>query len=160
MAGVAVATRMLDEQELMRLLLARYTLKECAALMGCAYPTVCARARRPVFLDQLKGLSEELYAEVDRELRVVHGALTERIVSISSRALDKLEALMDAEDTDSRLVVKIAQDLLDRNPDSAKNTKQTSKQEVSFANPLVLVAAAKAAQEMDESTHGPLLEAS
>lgn len=158
MAGVSSAQKLLDDQELMRLLLAKYTLKECAALLGVAYPTACAKARRPEFLAQLRDLDKDLYAEVDHELRVVHGALTQRIVELSSNALDRLEQLLNDENTDERLVAKIAMDFLDRNAETSRSTKSFEKKEISFANPLVLAAAANAAREMDQSTAGPLLE--
>jgi hypothetical protein len=149
----------LDEQELMRLLLGRYKLKECAALLGVAYPTVCARARRPDFLSKLRELDAEAWKDVDHELHVVRGALTERLVEMSSRALDHLERLMDEEGTDDRLRAKVCIDLMDRNAETARSTKSFVKSEVAFVNPLLLKAAAQAAIEMDNHDAPNMLEA-
>lgn len=158
MAGVSTARGLLDEQELMRRLLARYTLKECAALLNVTYHTVCRRARRPEFLQQLRELSNDVYSEVDGELRVITGLMTERIVEMSSTALDRLEHLLSDEKTDQRLVARIAMDVLDRNTETSKTTKHIGKVEHAFMDPRLLAQAAKAAQELDDSNFAPLLE--
>lgn len=149
----------MDEEELVRLLLGRYTLKECAALLEVTYSTLCARARRPEFLDRLRELSKETWAETDRELRLIHGNVTERLVLLSERALTELEALMDDEGTDDRLRAKIAMDFLDRTAETSKSTKSLVKNTHEFINPLQLKHAAAAAREMDDSVTAPTLEA-
>lgn len=158
MAGVSAARGMLDEQELMRRLLARYTLKECAAILNVTYHTVCRRARRPEFLQQLRELSNEVFSEVDGELRAITGLMTERIVEMSSVALDKLEGLLTGENTDKRLVARVAMDILDRNNETSKTTKHIGKVEHAFMNPQLLAQAARAAQELDEANFAPTLE--
>jgi hypothetical protein len=158
MAGVSTARGLLDEQELMRRLLAKYTLKECAALLNVTYHTVCRRARRPEFLQQLGELSKDVYSEVDSELRAMTGLMTERIVSMADVALDKLEKLLVDDSTDKRLVARVAMDILDRNNETSKTTKHIAKVEHAFMDPRLLAQAAKAAQELDESNFAPLLE--
>lgn len=149
MAGIGAANRLLDEEELMRRLLAHYTLKECAAIFSVTYHTVCKRARRPDFLQKLRDLSSSIHSDVDNELRAITGLMTERIVELSSTALDKLERIMNAEGTDDRLVVKVAQDLLDRNNESSKTRKVEVKDVHKFMDPRVLADAARAAAEME-----------
>jgi hypothetical protein len=149
-AGVSASQKILDAQELMRRLLAGYTLKECAAILCVTYHTVCKKARQPEFLVELKSLNHEMYSQVDGELKAINGLMTERLVELSSVALDKLEVLLHAESTDDRLVVRIAQDFLDRTGETNKRTQTTVKTEHSFMNPRVLVDAAKAAAEMED----------
>jgi hypothetical protein len=148
MAGISAARGLIDQQELMRRLLARYTLKECAAILNVTYHTVCRRARHPEFLEELRGLNSEMYAEVDNELRRINGLMTERVVELSAVALEKLEALMVNEKTDPRLVARIAIDFLDRNNETSKTTKHEVKTEHKFMNPRILADAAKVAAEM------------
>lgn len=149
MAGVSTAQLELDNQALTRYLLAGYTLKECGALLGIAYPTVCRRARQPEFLAALKELNSERWKEVDHELKVQTGFLSQRIIEQSQVALDVLSELLNSADTDNRLRAKIAQDFLDRNAETSRATKATVVNEHKFINPLTLVAAHRAAQEMD-----------
>jgi hypothetical protein len=158
MAGVSSAQRLLDDDELMRRLLAHYTLKECAALFNVTYHTICKRARRPEFLGQLKNLNGDMYQDVDQELRAMTGMITERVLEMSTKALDKLELLLESEGTDDRLVARIAMDFLDRNPDTSKTSKHVAKVEHAFMNPALLARAAQAAKELDEKTFAPVLE--
>jgi hypothetical protein len=160
MAGVAAAHKMMDDQELMRRLLAHYTLKECAAIFNVTYHTICRRARRPEFLQELRDLSGDTWSEVDHELRATNGLITERIIEISEKALNTLELLMDNTETQPALQAKIAMDFLDRNPETTKTRKIESKVEHQFMNPRVLIDAAQAAREMDETQVTGMLEAS
>jgi hypothetical protein len=96
---------------------------------------------------------------VDNELKATNSMLTERVLELSSVALDRLEALLVGENTDKRLVARVAMDFLDRNADTSKTTKSFTKVEHAFFNPKVLAQAAKAAQELDESTVEPTLQA-
>jgi hypothetical protein len=84
--------------------------------------------------------------------------LSERVLELSSNALDKLEALMQ-NSNDNRLVARIAIDMLDRNPDTCRSTKSLAKVEHAFFNPKVLVVAAQAAAEIDTTECAPTLEA-
>jgi hypothetical protein len=154
----STAQKILDEQELIRRLLARYTLKECAALFDVTYHTICRRARKPEFLTQLKELSNAVWAEVDQELKAANSMLSERVLELSSAALDRLEALLNGDTKDQRLVARIAMDFLDRNPETSKTTQVRAKVEHAFFNPKVLALAALAAQELDATTVGPTLD--
>lgn len=156
MAGLSAAQKVLDDDELLRRLMAHYTLKECAALANVTYHTVCRRARRPEFLEQLRALNAECWSDIDNELRAVNGMMTERIIELSEKALTKLEYLL-TDSTDERIVAKVAIDLLDRNPETSKTTKHVGKVEHTI-HPEMLRRAAMAAQEMDESVFAPTLE--
>jgi hypothetical protein len=147
-----------DDQELLRRLLARYTLKECAALLNVSYQTVCRRARQPGFLADLRLLSEDIYSGVDHELRAITGLMTERIVEMSSVALDKLQDLLE-NSTNEKVIAMVAKDVLDRNPETSKTTKHIGEVKHSFFDPRVLAQAAHAAKEMDENNFPPMLEA-
>ena len=148
---VGYARTLVDDEELMRLIIGKYRLKECAALLSVNYSTVCGRARRPEFLQKLKELNAELYAQVDKELTAIYRNVSERVLEMSERALDKLEELLETSD-DNRLIAKIASDLLDRNPTTSKSTKAFVENKHSFINPLLLKHAAATAMEIEKSS--------
>jgi phosphoribosylaminoimidazole carboxylase (NCAIR synthetase) len=143
------ATKMVRTEELMRLLLAGYMMKECAKQMSMNYATIRKYASEPSFMAQLKELNSEVYSQVDSELKLNKAQITERLEDISEKALDTLESLLDAT-APAPIRFKAAQDLLDRNPQVSRTKKIEADTKHNFLNPLHLVHAAQAAQEMDE----------
>ena len=145
------AARQVREQELMRLLLAGYMMKECAALMKMSYKTVRDYARQPEFLVQLKELSREVYERVDAELRNLKEPLLMKLEEASAEALDRMIELMKHSKQEG-VAFKAAQDLLDRTPELSRTRKLegsvTSRHQ--FLDPLMLVHAAATAKEMDQ----------
>lgn len=143
------AAKFVKEQELMRLLLAGYMVKEAAAQLQLSVWTVRKYARQPEFLLKLKQCSAEIYERVDAELSAQRTGLVERVDAAADRALTVMEHLMDNAKKEE-LKFKAAQDVLDRAPEVSRTRKidSTAKQEHSFLNPMVLMHAAATAQEV------------
>lgn len=149
----AEAVRMVRKEELMRLLLAGYMLKECAQQLQVSYHTACAYARQPEFMVELKELSSSVYARVDEELRCSKEQITQRLEVFADKALAELEKMLFSDNaaervTNPALRAKICMDALDRNSATAKN-KKVETDNRHHIDPITLMHAARVAQEMD-----------
>lgn len=138
------------DEELMRLLLAGYRLKEVAAMHGLNYQSVLRAARRPQFLEQLQGLSKEIFGQVDQEIRGSKILIKDRAEEMASVALDRLAELLVSED--ERVAMQAVNRALDMNTATAKVTKSENETKHSFVNPLQLQSAIRAAEEMDRAS--------
>jgi len=146
------AAKMIREDELLRLLMAGFMLKEAATHLNLAYWTVRKYASEPKFLAQLRELSGEIYERIDAELKVSKESILEKLEKVSDKALEKMENLLDRQDASPMLQFKVAQDLLDRRSEVSrtKRIEGTLEQRHDFINPLFLIHAAKTAKEVDE----------
>ena len=140
------ANRQVYRDELQRLLLARYRLKECARIQKLSYSTVRKYASDPAFLESLKLLSKEVYSEVDEELRLSSESLTSRIEDASARALERLTQLIES--SNEGIALKASANILDRNPEVSRTSKLEAEHKVKL-DPVFLVHAAATAREVD-----------
>lgn len=145
------ASKTVKLEQIIRLLLANYTLKEVAAYTQLSYSTVRAWCKDPQFLDSLRELSAQVYKSVTDELQRVSETLTERIESESEKALQTLAKLMDDSCVPAAVRVKAADSILDRNPAVSRTKKVDAVTSHKFLDPLYLVGVAKTAQEVDEA---------
>ncbi len=146
------AAKMIREDELLRLLMAGFMLKEAATHLDLAYWTVRKYASAPEFMVKLRELSTNVFERVDAELKHSKESIMEKLEKASDKALAKMESLLDLPTAGPMLQFKAAQDLLDRRAEVSrtKRVDATVDQKHSFVNPLLLVHAANTAREMDE----------
>ncbi len=146
------AAKMIRQDELLRLLMAGYMLKECATHLDLAYWTVRKYASQPEFLVKLRELSANVFERVDAELKHSKESIMEKLEKASDKALTKMESLLDRSDAGPMLQFKVAQDLLDRRGEVSrtKRVEASVDQKHAFVNPLLLIHAAKTAKEVDD----------
>lgn len=106
--------RTIRKDELIRLLLAGFMLKECANRLRISYHTVCKYARGPEFLEELRQVSEDVWRRVDEELTDSKSAFVLRAEEASEDALVAMRNLLESQN--EHIVYKAAQDLMDRDP--------------------------------------------
>jgi hypothetical protein len=143
-----IAKAHVQREELLRLLLAGYSLREAANHMNASYYTVRMYVKRDDFLPKLKELSVEVYRRVDAEMGARKLSMLEKMEEASDEALETVLDLM-RETKQDVVKMKCAQDLLDRNPQVSRTKRVDTTNEHMFVNPLTLVAAATAAREVD-----------
>lgn len=145
--SVHTAAKFVREEELLRLLMSGFMLKECSMHMGVSYGTLRKYAREPGFLEKLKVLSQNVYERVDEELRKAKDSITERLESISESALEEMWEL--SKTAQGMVKFKVLQDLMDRDTRISRQKKVEAQTSHSFVDPLFLVHAAGVAREMD-----------
>lgn len=136
--------------ELMRYLLARYTLRESAKLLDVSYQTARKWASEDRFLEELKAASGEIWSEVSSELKKNTVNVQEKLLEQSERALDTLIELMEDKSQKGVVRQKAASEILDRVQETSKISKvNTSGQVQHKFDPIQLLHAAATAQEME-----------
>jgi hypothetical protein len=143
------AAKLVREEELLRLLMAGYMLKECASQMQMSYRTVREYAKQADFLQRLKALSEVVYARVDGELRASKEAIVQRLEEASDKALDEMMKLVEMEGT-GMVKLKACQDIMDRDQRVSRTKKVEGSVSHDFVNPMLLVHAAATARELEQ----------
>jgi hypothetical protein len=146
--GVVEIKQMVKREELVRLTLAGFSLKESSRQLGVTYQTVLKYAKQDEFLSELKVLSAEMYSRIDNELRASRDYLSERLSEASNAALETLVGLLEPT-VNENIRFKAAQDLLDRNPEVSRTKKIDATHSHAFMNPLHLIHAAQTAAELD-----------
>lgn len=137
----------LRKEELLRLLIAGKKTRECAQVLGMGVGTVRTYIRCPEFQKKLWDHDQKLWCRVDEELRQSKLTTTLRIAEMSEAALERLEELMASED--ESIAFRASSDILDRNPQTSKHSKEDRtevKVELSGAQ---LALAVQAAKEME-----------
>lgn len=152
------ASKMVKMEQITRLLLTGFTLKEVAAYTQLSYGTVRAWCKEEQFLIGLKALSTQVYQQVTEELQKMAGTLTDRIASESERALETLAKLMQDDSVNPAVRVKAADSILDRNTEVSRTKKVDAVTSHKFLDPLYLVGVAKTAQEVEEAQQKRLEE--
>jgi len=133
--------------EMLRLLLGRYRLKEIAKIQKLSYSTVRKYANDPQLMEELKALSNDIYQELDRELKMSNESFNDRIAEASGRALEKLIELIES--PSEGIALKASTSLLDRNPETSRMNKIEAEHHLTI-DPMLLVHAAAKAREVDE----------
>jgi hypothetical protein len=150
--GVGPASRLIRDEELMRLLLTGFTVKEASAQMHKGYQSCCHAARKPEFLLRLREHSGEIAKRLIDELSTSQIEMAQRLEEASAQALDEMIEMMQDLDKPSVLKLKVCQDLLDRDPKSSRTKRLDVSGNMShqFINPAVLVHAAATARELEQ----------
>lgn len=112
-------TGMAKVEQVVRLCAAGMTMTEVAKSMKISYQHLAMVMRREGVMEKIKELNADMYAEIDAELAFRAKATHEKLYQAADEALDKVIDLM--RNADSEVVQgKMAQDLLDRRPDTSK----------------------------------------
>jgi hypothetical protein len=150
--GCAPATKFVREEELLRLLLTGFTVREASTHMRCSYPHATRVARSPEFLLRLREHSSEIAKRLVNELSTTQIEMAQKLEEASAKALEEMIQMMDTLDQPSKLKMNICQDLLDRDPRSSRTKRMELSGAMSheFINPAVLIHAAATAKELKE----------
>ena len=118
------------------------TAEQAAARGGWKLSAVSAIYREQDFLEEVSRTRADIIgrALVSRKAMKVH----ERIAEMAPQALDQLQKLLDIKGKPDALVLRAAQDVLDRYPETQRGESWTFK-----LDPEALRTAAVAADEMD-----------
>jgi hypothetical protein len=107
--------RDLRKEELLRLLLARYTLKEAAAYLRVTPWTVRKYCREKGFMETLREKDEKVWETVEAELTNSKVSIIQRAEEGAALALDEMISLCQSGKSEM-IRHKSAQDLMDRDP--------------------------------------------
>lgn len=149
--GAAPSTRVVRDEELLRLLLMGFTVRECIEQMRSGRSATYKVARSPEFLLKLREHSSEIAERLIKELTTSQLDMAHKLEEASAAALDEMIDMMRSMDGASGLKVKICQDLLDRDPKSSRTKRMELSGTMShdFISPAVLVHAAATAKELE-----------
>ena len=135
------------QEEMLRYLLTGHSLKECAQLCKVSYQTAANYVREPLFLERLRGLSSEVYADLDKQIALTKTAAAERINELSQKALDRMETII--ENGGDNVAYKACQDILDRNVEVPRNRRVEGELTQRVFDPAALLHAANVASELE-----------
>jgi hypothetical protein len=157
-AGQGPASRLIRDEELMRLLLMGFTVKEASGQMHKGYQSCCHAARKPEFLLRLREHSGEIAKRLIDELSTSQIEMAQRLEEASAQALEEMMGMMQALDGPSKLKLQVCQDLLDRDPKSSRTKRMELSGTMShdFISPAVLIHAAATAKEIEKFSKGAL----
>lgn len=137
----------LRRAQLLRCALRGLTAKAASRIVGCSESTACAVYRDPEFRRSVYNKFNSVFEDIDAGLANRKLALFERIEHKASDAFSLLEDLMDSDETPVHLRARIAQDMLDRNPQTQAGHIVTRRSEELSQ---MLQEASKAAGEVDK----------
>lgn len=142
----------LRKEELLRLLIGGKRTREAAEILKMSVATVRTYIKCPEFQKSLWNADKGLWAKIDQELEASKLSSTLRIREMSEEALDRIQALMSS--SDESIVFRAASDVLDRNPETSKHSKEDRTDVKIVINPQQLMLAAQAAREMEDRARG------
>lgn len=154
--GVTETQIQLRKEELLRLLIAGKRTREAASVLGMSMATVRTYIKCPEFQKKLWAHDHKLWGRVDEELRQSKLTTTLRIAEMSEQALERLQELMESED--ESIAFRASSDVLDRNPQTSKHSKEDRTEVKVEINAAQLQLAAVAAREMEARKSGVVLD--
>lgn len=135
-------------QQLMRLAMKGLNATRASSLVGCGKDTARAIYRDPEFRKEVLGRVDGAFADVDLAFVETRKGIHERLAEKAEKAFDVLCDMLDSEETMPSIRMKVAHDILDRNPETQAGHTVTR------LNPALasesLQQAARIAREMDE----------
>jgi|SRR5580658_1309347 hypothetical protein len=131
--------------ELLRLAMRGYSAKQAAESLEIPYSAALQEYRDREFRALAFGRLEHAFAEIDGNFEEEKKSLHERLAEKSNDAFRVLCELLEDEEVHPGVRVKIAQDMLDRNPDTMAGSVVRHEK----FDPQQLMRAAQAASEMD-----------
>jgi hypothetical protein len=145
------AIKEIRRQELLRLLILGYSLKDAAVEMKMGYFAVRTTARDPMFILAVRERSEEIARRLGEELVTNQFEMAQKLEEASGKALEAMIEMMDSMEGPSKLKKEICADLLDRDPKSSRSKRLDVTGAVGhqFINPAVLIHAAATAKELE-----------
>lgn len=136
----------LRRAQLLRCALRGMTAKAASRIVGCSEGTAAAIYRDPAFRKQVYDKFTGVFADIDAGFADRKLALHERLEHKASEAFQLLSDLMDSDETPVHLRARIAQDFMDRNPDTTAAGVVRRTEELTET----LKEAAKAAEEVEK----------
>ncbi len=131
--------------KLLRLAAQGINARQASGIINVPYATVLSEYADPEFKVQLHALMEQAFSDVDGKFGAFNLTLHDRIRLKSEEAFQTLCELMDDDTNHPAIRARIAQDMLDRNPESQAGS--VIRHERIEADQLAL--AARAAEEMN-----------
>ena len=152
------ATRQDAWEGLVRLRIRGASQKQCAAKLGFHVNTIKKWSRNPAFRLKMSRTRELVFQRTaasveelaDRQLERFKGQIEEVLENYSIEAVNRIRQLM-YESTNEAISLKAAIDLADRDPKTMKTKKVQATVGHAFLTPELLMAAAKAAREIQEN---------
>jgi hypothetical protein len=135
----------LRRARLLRCALRGLNAKAAAKIVGCSMQTAQQVYRDPAFRRRVNEQFAGVFSDVDAAYAAAQLSIHERIEGVAGRAFELLEEIMEDETKQPALRVKVAQDFLDRNPETQAGHIVTAREEFVEA----LAAARSAASDMD-----------
>lgn len=131
--------------QLLRLAMKGVNATRAAEMLGCAPETARRHYADPTFRRAVLGKVDDAFVGVDAAFAEQKKTLHERLAEKADKAFEELCVLLDSQNTPMHLKVKIAQDFLDRNPETQAGFVQRHGK----FDPEQLAAASRVAREMD-----------
>jgi hypothetical protein len=135
----------LRRARLLRCALRGLNAKAASRVVGCSHHTARAVYADPAFKARVRAQFGQVFEGIDDAYATAQLTLHERIEGVASKAFDLLQQIMEDETKQPALRVKVAQDFLDRNPETQAGHTVTARDEFVEA----LAAAQDAARDMD-----------
>lgn len=132
--------------QLKRLALRGLNATEAARVVGCSPYTARAVFRDPGFREGVLGGVDRAFQEVDVAWAAKRQSWAEKLEEAADKAFVKLVEVLDNPDSEKGLVVKVAQDFMNRHPESAAVNHSQVEHKFSAEE---LADAARTAQEMN-----------
>lgn len=151
MIGKDPASGIVSEEELLRLMLQGFTMRESAMYMRASYSKIRKIAKQPEFLLKLREHSKEIGDRLVDEISRTQLEFTQRLEQASEDALEEMVAMMKDPAVNNHVRFRAASDLMDRDPRSSKTQKIQGHVDHQFINPAVLLHAAATAKEMERA---------
>lgn len=129
--------------QLLRSAMRGLTAKEAAETVGCSHATALAAYRDPEFKRDVMRKVEGAFQEVDKNFVETKQTLNERLTATAERSFELLVEMLEDKETASGHRINIAQDFLNRNPETSQVNRT-----VTF-NEEQLRIAGKTAKEME-----------
>lgn len=134
-------------QKLLRLAAQGVNAKRAAELLGVSHQTILKEYKDREFRKQAFEMVEGAFKEVDEGFTTLQLSIHDRIRMKSEEAFEYLCQVLDDPAEDSRIRVKVATDLLDRNPETVAGTAVYKGEQIEAEH---LAAAARVAEEMNK----------
>lgn len=138
------------KQELLRLIVEGYSIKQGALILGCAYATAMNYAREEAFRTQLRGLRSNALEELDKELIQTLRTKAEMIDDLAFLAIDEMKKLLQDSGTHVGVKAKMIDSVLDRCPEVSRTKKVDITAKTITMKAEDLLAAAQAAMEVEQ----------
>lgn len=148
---VAKARQMIKREELLRFLIAGYSLPQIAEAQGCGVFTLRRMARSPEFIDLVREKAPQLIEQLGLEAKQRREQMLERLDEIAWKALDRLEEMIEDENTSEIVAFKAVQDALDRVPEVSRSKRVETSQAPPPLDPNKLLEMALVAREEDRA---------
>lgn len=111
------------QQEMVRLLLEGHKLQDIADHLGTAYNTILHWIRIPTIHKQIQEMKAELMEQLDEEMMQRIHSKSQVIDEMGWKALERLQGILQDPTAHPSIVMKVAQDILDRDPVVSKTRK-------------------------------------